>query len=36
MDIKSRLSIEELMSKLQSIHEKVMRDTFRDVPFEDT
>ena len=34
MDIKGKLSVEELMSRLQSIHEKIMIDTFRDVPYE--
>ena len=34
MDIKGKLSVEELLAKLQSIHEKIMIDTFRDVPYE--
>jgi hypothetical protein len=34
MDIKGKQSIDELLSKLQSIHEKIMIDTFRDVPYE--
>jgi len=34
MDIKGKLSVEELMSRLQGIHEKIMIDTFRDVPYE--